>query len=188
MKHIVARPVVVHDARDMAQILLGALPERWRHTIAVARRAEEAAHTVEPDDAEILVAAAWLHDVGYADELVDTGFHPVDAARFLDRHRWPSRLNALVAHHSGAHFVAEARGLADALSPYPRDESAVSDALCYADQTTGPRGERLAVSQRLAESLRRHGVDSPQARVHHVRGPYLLAAADRVEQRLRSLR
>ena len=29
------------------------------------------------------MAAAWLHDIGYAEELLDTGFHPLDGARFL---------------------------------------------------------------------------------------------------------
>ena len=32
-----------------------------------------------------LVAAAWLHDIGYAPELVETGFHPLDGARYLRR-------------------------------------------------------------------------------------------------------
>jgi hypothetical protein len=32
--------------------------------------------------------------------------------------------------------------------------------------------------------LDRHGPDSPNARAHHLRGPYLLAAAARVRRRL----
>src|SRR6266508_2813515 len=104
------RTVRVHEARDVAQAVLSGLPSRWRHTVGVARCAEELAATLDADDGEQLVAAAWLHDIGYAEDLVDTGFHPLDGARFLDRHRWPSRISALVAHHSGAAFVATARG------------------------------------------------------------------------------
>ena len=37
-----------------------------------------------------------------------------------------------------------------------------------------------------SDMLARHGADSAQARVHHVRGPYLLAVAERVETRLAS--
>jgi hypothetical protein len=33
-----------------------------------------------PDD---LVAAAWLHDIGYAPELAKTGFHPLDGSAAL---------------------------------------------------------------------------------------------------------
>ncbi|MFD6223383.1 HD domain-containing protein [Nocardia asteroides] len=47
----------------------------------VARRAAEAAGAV--DDPEMLVAAAWLHDIGYGADLATTGFHPVDGAEFL---------------------------------------------------------------------------------------------------------
>jgi hypothetical protein len=91
---------------------------------------------------------------------------------------------ALVAHHSGADFTARAQGLHGVLRGYPHERSAVCDALTYADQTTGPTGERLPIQLRMAEMLARHGPDSAQAQVHHVRGPYLLAVAGRVERRL----
>jgi putative nucleotidyltransferase with HDIG domain len=186
METATTRPVRVDDARDIARVLLNHLPGRWRHTVEVARRAEELAGTVDPEDREHLVAAAWLHDIGYADEIVETGFHPVDGARFLDRHGWPRRLSSLVAHHSGAVYVAGARGLVDALRPYRREDSPVSDALAYADQTIGPNGERVSVEQRMADALYRHGPDSPSARAHRLRAPYLRGVASRVERRLAS--
>jgi putative nucleotidyltransferase with HDIG domain len=177
-------PQRVHEARDLAQVLLDGMTERWRHTIAVARRAEEVAGTVDDADRNDLIAAAWLHDIGYAERIRDTGFHPLDGARHLERLHWPGRISALVAHHSGARFVARARGLAGALAAYPDERSAVSDALTYADQTVGPRGERLTITDRLADMLRRHGPDSPNAHVHDARAPYILAAGDRVRLRL----
>jgi hypothetical protein len=125
------------------------------------------------DDPDVLTAAAWLHDIGYAEPIVDTGFHPLDGARFLDRHGWPPRLSALVAHHSGARFVAAAAGLDAAMSAYPYEESTLSDALTCADQTVGPHGRRLTVEQRLADMLRRHGPDSANAVAHLVRAPFL---------------
>jgi putative nucleotidyltransferase with HDIG domain len=53
-----------------------------------------------------------LHDIGYAPSLVATGFHPVDGARFLRAQGTPEVVVSLVAHHSGAVFEAEQRGLA----------------------------------------------------------------------------
>jgi hypothetical protein len=41
------------------------------------------------------------------------------------------------------------------LAGFPFAEDALTDALTYADQTVGPRGERLAVADRLAEAVRR---------------------------------
>lgn len=175
----------VRVARALAETLLEDLPQRWAHTIGVARRAEELAVTVDPADRIVLVIAAWLHDVGYGEAVVDTGFHPLDGARHLERRGWPSRIVALVAHHSGAEFLARTHGLSEALGRYPREESPVADALAYADQTTGPTGEPMTIEARLAEALSRHGADSAHARVRPVREPYLLAVAERVERRLR---
>jgi putative nucleotidyltransferase with HDIG domain len=163
------------------------MESRWLHTAAVARRVEELFETVPAEDREILLCAAWLHDIGYGELARDTGFHPLDGARMLDRRRWPARIAALVAHHSAARLMARELGLAGELGAYPDEASAVSDALTYADQTTGAQGERLPIEQRMADMLRRHGPDSANARIHHLRGPLLLATAERVERRLRRL-
>ncbi len=171
-------------ARSVAKDQLIDREDRWRHTIGVAARAAELAPTVPAADRELLVAAAWLHDIGYADALVTTGFHGLDGAEYLEQTGWSTRLAALVAHHSGAVFVAEFNGLRHALAPYRREVSAVADALTYADQTTGPLGQRVDVRSRIAEVLQRHGPQSVQARAHVVRGPYLLSVAERVEARL----
>ena len=72
----------VDDAEKLAETMLAVpLPHRWRHVRSVARRARWVAKQLALSDD--LMAAAWLHDVGYAPELVETGFHPLDGARFL---------------------------------------------------------------------------------------------------------
>lgn len=172
-------------ARTVAMDLLAGDQARWRHTIGVAGRAEELATTVPAADREALVAAAWLHDIGYSQALVVTGFHSVDGAAYLDLTGWSPRIAALVAHHSGAAIVADLNGLRDTLAVYPQEDSALADALTYADQTTGPLGQRVDIGSRIAEVLHRHGPDSVQVKAYPVRGPYLLAVADRVEARLR---
>ncbi|MCE6995423.1 phosphohydrolase [Saccharothrix sp. S26] len=139
--------------------------------------------TVAPADRDVLVAAAWLHDIGYAEALRDTGFHPLDGARHLEQLGWPRRVCALVAHHSGARLVAGVLGLVDQLDAYPHEDDAVSDALTYADQTVDNKGRRVTIRVRLEDMFRRHGPDSPNGRGHHLRAPHLLAVADRVERR-----
>jgi hypothetical protein len=49
----------------------------------------------------------------------------------------------------------------------------LADALTYADQTTGPNGEPMTIEARISDMLRRHGPNSPNAKVHPERGPYL---------------
>lgn len=168
-------------ARALAHSLLEDAGDRWPHTIGVAARAQELAVTVAEPDRELLVAAAWLHDIGYAKALRRTGFHPLDGAHYLAEHGWPHRLASLVAHHSGAIFVAHELGLR--LDDFVSEDSPVADALTVADQTTGPTGEPMTIASRMAEMLDRHGPDSPNARVHPLRRDYLLAVAARVRQR-----
>ena len=56
------------------------------HVEAVARRAVTIATKIAPDEAGLVVASDWLHDIGYADELVATSFHHLDAAAYLASH------------------------------------------------------------------------------------------------------
>jgi hypothetical protein len=106
---------------------------------------------------ELLIAAAWLHDIGYASQLLDTGFHPIDGARQLRRLGADERIVGLVAHHSCAHVEAELRGLASVLSAeFPIDDALPHDELCFCDQTTSPDGEVVDVADRLAEIRERY--------------------------------
>jgi putative nucleotidyltransferase with HDIG domain len=177
-------PQMVGVAGDLAWYLLESDPDRGAHSQAVARRAELLTLAVDPDYALLLVAAAWLHDIGYALGLRDTGFHPIDGARYLHTIGWPPAICNLVAHHSGARFVAKVLQLDKQLDPYPFSQDALSDALTVADQTTGPRGQAMTVDERLSDMLKRHGPESPNALAHAQREPYIRAAATRVAERL----
>jgi putative nucleotidyltransferase with HDIG domain len=181
-----AAPIVItraEAARVIAETLLGDLGDRWRHTAGVAERASGLAVRLGLDE-DLLVAAAWLHDIGYAAPLVDTGFHPVDGARHLTREGWPARVAGLVANHSGAQFVAGVRGLAAEMAEFPDERTIVSDVLTYADQTVGPRGQRVDPEARYTEMLHRHGPCSFNALADPDRRPYLRGIAQRVEQAL----
>ena len=68
----------VGKARRLAADLLVGQPQRWRHTVGVAQRADELAAVIGQDDPVVLISAAWLHDIGYAEAVRDTGFHPLD--------------------------------------------------------------------------------------------------------------
>ena len=82
--------------------LAGVLPRRWAHVQGVSRCVLVVAPLFSVDDCELLVGAALLHDIGYAPELVGTGFHALDGARYLRGVGGPDRLVNLVAHHSCA--------------------------------------------------------------------------------------
>lgn len=106
---------------------------------------------------QALVAAAWLHDIGYAKALHETGFHPVDGARYLHDHGWDPLVVSMVAHHTCARFEAHLRGLDAQLAQFPRPPGAYEDALCFCDITSGPGGDRVSAPERLAEIEHRYG-------------------------------
>jgi putative nucleotidyltransferase with HDIG domain len=171
-------------AAELAESLLPQLGNRWLHTQAVAARAREASAAVSEADRDLLVAAAWLHDIGYAPELRETGFHPLDGARHLEALGAPARLVRLVAHHSGAVYEAEQRGLSAELAVYEREDSPVLDALIFADMTTGPAGQSFDFDKRIDEILIRY---EPGSEVHNAISkarPYLGAAVERTTRRM----
>src|SRR5580692_7818879 len=103
-------------ARQLARALLQEpLPRRWAHVQGVAARARSLAPVLGAD-ADLLEAAAWLHDIGYAPDLAVTGLHALDGARYLrDAQHADAMLCRLVAYHSCAIIEAEERGLAGVL-------------------------------------------------------------------------
>ncbi|MBE3206514.1 MULTISPECIES: HD domain-containing protein [Parafrankia] len=171
-------------AERLASELLTPLGDRWRHVQAVAAAAREVSAAVDPEERDLLVAAAWLHDIGYAPSIGHLRFHPVDGARFLESQEAPKRLCALVAHHSCARYEAEERGLTAELSAWELEVSPVMDALCAADMTTGPQGQRFTFDERIAEILSRYGDGSIVHRSVTRAWPELQATVERTTARL----
>jgi HD superfamily phosphodiesterase len=167
------------DSMALAQRYLAGLPRRWRHVQGVGRRAEHVADLLGLDDSA-LVAAAWLHDIGYSPALAETGFHPLDGARFLRRIGAGDRLARLVAYHSCAVYEARVRGLEqELLAEFEPEQSVTYDALVFCDMTTGPDGETIAFEDRVREVYERYG-QGDISRALLMAEPYLKAAVDRV--------
>src|SRR5687767_13715387 len=99
---------LVEAAQTLARSLLADQPvgTRWQHVQAVAQRAAQLSSTLPLADRPVLVASAWLHDIGYSPSVIDTGFHALDGARYLQQLGYPTTVVRLVAHHTGATFEA----------------------------------------------------------------------------------
>lgn len=148
-------------AEALARTLLkDRLPRRWVHVQGVAAQARSLADMLG-EDADLVEAAAWLHDIGYSPDLDTTGFHPLDGARYLrDIQHADPMLCRLVANHSCAIIEAEERGMADVLrAEFEPAPETLASALTFCDMTTSPDGERVTVTERLREIHSRYGAD-----------------------------
>ncbi|MGW0653742.1 HD domain-containing protein [Streptomyces umbrinus] len=174
-------------AYDLAKSLLAEpLPRRWAHSQGVAAKARTLAPILD-NDADLLQAAAILHDIGYAPPLIVTGFHPLDGARYLrDQTAADQDLIRLVANHSCAVLEADERGLRQELeNEFPileRDD--LVHALIFCDMTTTPYGEPTTADARLAEILSRYGDDSIVGRFIRRAEPQIHSAVRDVDSRL----
>jgi putative nucleotidyltransferase with HDIG domain len=148
------------------RFLRASLPRRWSHVRSVAARAERVGRFLG-EDTELLHAAAWLHDVGYAPSLAVTGFHPLDGARYLQTAEVPRRLVDLIALHSAAATEAEALGLTGELAEFEDERTLTRDLLWYVDMTTGPDGQCMDFAERMAD-----------VRVRYDAGHYVIRALD----------
>lgn len=177
-------------AAELARKLLEVpLPRRWAHVQGVAARARSLA-PILGSDADLLEDAAWLHDIGYSPDVAETGFHPLDGARYLRdvEHADPILCN-LVAHHSCAVLEAEERGLAaDLTAEFPRPNETLNDALAYCDMTTTPTGNVVSVDARIAEIAERYGPHDIVTLFIKKAKPRLVSSVARVNERVCMMR
>lgn len=175
---------LVTRARSLAEQQLSCTPRRWSHVQGVASTATIVAPILEPERVDAIVAAAWLHDVGYAPALAATGFHPVDGARFAMDAGMPDLVVRLIAFHTGAEFEAQQRGLLSELREFIRPSTGILDVVTFADMTISPTGERIDARDRVAEILTRYEPEDPVFAAVSRSAPQLLESVARVYARL----
>lgn len=175
----------VDEAQAIAEERLQGLGQRMCHVHAVAKLAEDVSTGLDGLQREVLVAAAWLHDVGYSPSLADTGLHQLDGARWLTV-RGEGRLARLVAHHTCARYEASLRGLSVELGEFQEEQSVVSDTLTWCDVHRGPRGEEVTLAKRLDEVEQRYPHGHIVPRALRAAEPVLAEICARVDARLAS--
>jgi putative nucleotidyltransferase with HDIG domain len=168
----------------MAESLLAErLPKRWAHSLGVLRAAQRIAPALGAN-AELLAAAAVLHDVGYAPEAIDTHQHMIDGGRYLRSKGVDDRICVIVAHHTSSPWEARELGLADALAEFAVTQPQLVDAITYCDLSSSPNGLDVDPATRLDEVLSRYGEGHVVYRAVSAARPHLLAMCARVETRL----
>jgi hypothetical protein len=174
---------LVSWAAAESEARLSGLGDRWLHVQGVVAKAAVVSEAFDGEDRAYLLAAAHLHDIGYAPTLKVSGLHQLDGATHL-RVLGQERLARLVAHHSEARFELELRGREAELARFPRETSPVAAALIYCDLTTGPEGRPMRFDDRVAEVFARYGEDSLVSEALRRARPHLAAAVEATEELL----
>jgi hypothetical protein len=171
-------------AAEVSAELLMPLGRRWTHVQSVAARAHKLSSVLFPStgEGELFIAAAYLHDIGYAPAIASTGFHPLDGARFVRDAGWPEAA-ALVAQHTGARNEALLRGI-NLTDEFPFKDSLLYRAVSYCDLTTGPDGVPTTVNDRVAEIRERYGETHVVSRAILMGVPEFKAVESEIEQLL----
>lgn len=175
--------------REALQLLRHLQPyegDRLLHVEAVASTTYELGRTsADVTRLDVVVVAAWLHDIGYAPALRGTQHHAIDGAAYLRALGWSDVVTSLVAHHSGAYEEAQLRGLAARLEEFPAPPEELADLLTLSDMTCGPAGQAMSVDERVRDIFYRY---PPRHHVHRAvkaSAPALRRSAARAERRLR---
>lgn len=155
--------VLVTSAYKLAENLLAEeLPRRWAHSRGVYEQARVHAQRWVDDETlhAVFVAAAVLHDIGYADQLADTGHHAADGARYLNGLGYDPTVVGLVAWHSTGQWELPLLGIdLHSVAPPPKNQM-LRDLLWMADFTTSPDGEQVTPTERVADIRDRYAPDS----------------------------
>lgn len=175
------------DAAALADRLLASVGTRLAHSAMVAEQADRVARLLEEPWRSAATQAAWLHDIGYSEQVARTGFHPLDGARWLRDRGWPSEVCRLVAWHTAAGVEAKILGLGEDLAAEFNEPPSLALAiLAWADLSSSPGGAPCLVSRRIDDILDRYPADSAVYTAMAAARPDLCAATERVELLLAS--
>jgi len=150
----------------------------------VVGRSIELSTGLPTEQRRLLVAAAWLHDIGYSPSLVRTGLHALDGAAFCRAQGFPDVVVGLVAYHSGAEVEADERGLLGGLRAWDKPPIDLLDRLTAADFTTSPDGRPVTVRDRVSEILSRYSPEHPVYRAVCRSGPLLITRVEQTQSTL----
>ena len=140
---------------------------RFKHILGVVEEMKMLLEKVEMGEhiKEELIEAAYLHDIGYSEKLLKTGYHPLDGALYCIKENYSSGIIAAVMFHSGA-LEDVKRNFPDLLDIYLKHYSKLNekdqlyiDLVTYCDLHRSSLGIKVTFEERMNEIFQRYGED-----------------------------
>ena len=156
------------ELRHFVERCLSVNPARVAHVLEIAKRVRRSASKLglSPADTDLAECAALLHDIGYWEPIAQSGFHPIDGARFLTAHGEPQLARFVVGHSCSPEEAAVA-----GISGVEQDSSLIAKLITYWDVQVKQGGEVVSYEERLADILARYGEDSAVGRANLLARP-----------------
>lgn len=160
-------------------------PERLRHILVVAERVRQSARDINElnpgfnIDETLAYCAGLVHDIGYLEDIADTGFHPLDGYRFLLRSGFPELARRIVGHGCA---IEEAELLGITL-PEGIDDL-IARLITYWDMQVRTGGEIAGYEIRLRDVLTQYGEDSLIGRANRCARPRIEQIIEQINRLL----
>ena len=172
------------EVECLVRYTFAASPARLAHVLTVASHVRETAERLDATgsvciDVDYAYRAALLHDIGYAPELQETGFHPIDGARYLERRGYPT-IAADIICHSNSPELARLRGL----PPISVSTSLVAELITYWDVQVAQGGIVMTYADRMSEIRARHSAQSDVCRAHEIAEERIQMLRQRIDELL----
>lgn len=156
---------------------------RLLHVLKVAEKVAESSQALVRNGIELscdsAYRAALLHDIGYAEPLRDSGYHPIDGARYLRRRQEPLLAELIECHSNAPEFALLSNLGRITVSLHP-----IADLITYWDVRVKQGGQVVSYEERLADIRKRHGAESLVWRAHELANPRIEILNARVEKML----
>lgn len=123
--------------------------DRYKHIVEVAKKSQ-------------YKEAAYLHDIGYAVEANQMGFHPLDGALYALENGFSSTIIKAVMYHSSSHEEALVMGglfkevYEKTKGFLTEKDKRVIEEVTYHDLTTSKDGRTVSFEERIREIEKRH--------------------------------
>lgn len=156
----------VESAKGLCYAKLEKNPDILNHTLGVVHNCRNLikVHSLSKQDAELLLTAAYLHDIGHSEDINVTGFYQFDAYKHLLFSGWDLEVCSLVLHHSEARYYPHQKDpeIQSAFKKaLPKRLEEVYKLLNLADMTSNSRGEHVSFKERFLDIKNNYGANNP---------------------------
>ncbi|SDZ36188.1 HD domain-containing protein [Thermoactinomyces sp. DSM 45892] len=164
--------------------------DRYHHILGVVDRMKELVKKIViPDEWRTqLIQTAFLHDIGYSEQLNQYNFHPLDGALFVQKIGISKSVLAAILFHSDAYTSAKHirpdlfEVYSDNYDLLDETDHMFIDLITYCDIHTSPTGIEITLQERVRDVVRRYGEGHPVSDMMLLSQTYYQEVEQRVEK------